>query len=124
MTGLTPAQAERLRNLRRRRTQVTSDIEALRQCENRMISIRERVVRNTSRFREKSSLNEAEWRGQTGIRYNNHRDQAKSTAQVCLGQMADTIRSVSNQRSRLSTELTNINTNIRELERIATSGGV
>ena len=124
MTGLTPAQAERLWSLRRRRTQVTSDIETLRQCENRMTGIRERIDGSVSRFREKSRRNATDWRGQTGTRYSENRSQARTSAQMCISQMTETIQRVSQQRSRLSTELTNVNLRIRELEQIAARGGV
>jgi len=123
MTGLTPSQAERLRSLRMRRTQVTNDIETLRRAERGMTSVRERIVRRVSKFRDASRKNQSEWRGQTGTRYDGNRNQAKANAQTCLRQMAEAIARVAQQRTRLSTQLTNINTSIRELERIAASGG-
>jgi len=124
MTGLTPSQAERLRSLRMRRTQVTNDIETLRRAERGMTSVRERIVRRVSKFRDASRKNQSEWRGLTGTRYDGNRNQAKANAQTCLRQMAEAIQRVSQQRTRLSTQLTNINTSIRELERIAASRGV
>ena len=124
MTGLTPAQAERLWSLRRRRTQVTNDIETLRQCESRMTGIRQRVATGVSRFREASRLNQAEWRGQTGTRFESIRGQANANAQTSLSRMAEIIKSVGQRRSRLAIELTNINVSIRDLEQIAARGGV
>jgi len=89
-----------------------------------MTGVRERIVRRVSKFRDASRKNKSEWRGQTGTRYDGNRNQAKANAGTCLRQMAEAIARVSQQRSRLSTQLTNINTSIRELERIAASGGV
>ena len=73
MTGLTPIQVEQLRNMRRRRTQVTTDIETLRQSERSMSNIRERVGSDVSNFRSSSRHDEADWRGETGTRYNENR---------------------------------------------------
>jgi len=119
---LTATQAERLWNMRRRRTQVRSDIEKLRQCEQRMNSIRESVDRQMSSFREASRCNQANWRGQTGIKYRDNRNQARTNAQTYIRQMAATIQRVLQRRSSLSTELTNLNASIRELERLANGG--
>jgi len=124
MTGLTPAQAERLRNLQRRRSQVTNDIQTLQRAERGMSNVRERIKSTVSRFRDASRKNQSEWRGQTGTRYDGDRNQANANAATCLSQMSDVIQRASQQRSRLSNQLTNINTSIRELERIAASGGV
>ena len=121
-TGLTPAQTERLMRLRRRRTQVTSDIEILRKCENRMSEIRARTQHDTSEFRKSSRQNSAEWRGQNNEWYGNHRNEIKSNSQTCLNQMTDTIKNVSQGQSRLSAELSSINSSIRELERQARGG--
>ena len=121
-TGLTPAQTERLMRLRRRRTQITNDIETLRRCENRMSEIRARTQHDVSEFRKSSRQNSTEWRGQSNERYGNQRSEIKSNSQTCLNQMTDTIKNVSQGQSRLSTELANINSSIRELERRARGG--
>ena len=124
MTGLNAMQADRLFNLQRRRTQVINDIETLRQTEQQMTSTRAQAGAIVTKFRDTSRKDGTEWRGQTGMRYDGNRSQAKADAQTFFGQMSDAIGLVSQQRSRLSTELTNINAEIRELELIAASGGV
>ena len=123
MTGLTPSQVEQLLSLQRRRRQVTSDIETLQRSERGMINVRERIERHVSRFRVASRKDQSEWRGETGSSYDGNRDQANSNAGLCLRQMSDVIQRTSQERTRLSSQLTNINTSIRELERIAASGG-
>ena len=122
MTGLTIAQKEQLWNMRRRRTQVANEIETLSQCENRMASIRERAERKASSFQVRSRRDQVNWRGQTGIRYNESRSQARTNIQAYTRQMTEAMQRVSQRRSTLSIELANLNTSIRTLERTVNGG--
>ena len=125
MTVLTPVLAERLRTLRSRQTRVENDIETLRQSERHMTDIRENAKENIFNFRKASRKDNANWRGQISERYDDNRNQIKANAQTFLGQMANEIDLISQRRSHLSTELININTEIKELELLAAaSGGV
>ena len=122
MTGLTPIQAERLHTMRIRRTRVRGEVEALQQCETRMISIRERSEKHASNFRLKSRINSLDWRGKTSTQYNENCEQSKATAQSCIKQMNNAIQQLSQRRSALSTEIVNLNASIEELERIERGG--
>ena len=107
---------------RGRRTRLEEDIETLRQSADQMENISQTVGRNNSTFRESSRLDQANWRGQLKERYNTNRTQAKASARAHEGEMRTIIGQVNQQRTTLSSQLTAVNTTIRNLERIANGG--
>ena len=107
---------------RRRRTRITEDMETLRQSGARMEEVRQAVNTSATKFREESRRNIAEWRGQSGIKYNTNRTQAKTNASTHLMEMRTLIQNVNQRRTALSNELATVNTRIRDLERIANGG--
>lgn len=124
MSGLTVSQQERLISLRRRRNNILEDIESLRGCERNMINIRGQIQSQNANFGSNSQLNQSEWRGSTGSKYNNHRNEIRSNATAYHSELGAMITRVADQRSNLSRESINVNNAIRDLERIARTGGV
>ena len=124
MSGLSASQEERLIRLRRRQGEIEEDLRRLRSCETSMIEIRGQVQNQAANFRENSSRNQSEWRGSTGSAYNNHRDEVRSVSTDYHAELGIMIEQISTQRSNLSRELTNVSSTIRDLNRIANSGGI
>jgi len=123
MRGITAAEAEvRLIKERRNRRELEADIETLRQSARRMDEIRETVETRTSTFRENSRRDQGDWRGETGTSYNHNRSQGKTNATSYLQEMNVVIQEVNQHQTRLQTNLTTLNTTIRDLERIANGG--
>ena len=123
MDGLTASQEERLIRLRRRRHEIQEDAENLRRYETRMIEIQGQVQNQSTNFRENSRRSQSAWRGSTGSTYNSYRDEVRSISTDYHAELGTVIDQVSAERSSLSRELTNVTNAIRNLERIANSGG-
>jgi uncharacterized protein YukE len=121
--NLTASEAElRLITERRRRTQIQNEIETLRQCERDMDGIKQSIEMNVTAFREASRRAVADWRGQSGDRYNGNRAQARTNGRSYVQGIDGVIGRISSRRSNLSTGLTTVNGTIRDLERIANGG--
>ena len=118
---VTAAQAQLITE-RRRRTRLEEDIETLRQSSERMENIRQEAERNNATFREASRLDQTNWRGQLGERYNTNRTQVKESARIHVGEMSAMVGQVNQQRTTLSSQLTTVNNTIRNLERIVNGG--
>lgn len=122
-TGLTPAQEERLSMARRRRVEIQEDMDALRRCEQSMVTIRRATQERASTYREGSRRDETDFHGQVGTNYNNDRSDINSSSNTYQQEMSAIIERVSQRRTNLSNDLSRVTTTIRELERIAANGG-
>ena len=123
MMGLTASQAqERLWEMQRRRGQIENDIGALQRCEDQMMGILQTVDVRIAQFRDASRRDQGNWRGQLGKNYHTSRTQSRINADSYGKELQAQIKSVSQFRSSLSNQLTDLHTTIRDLERIAQGG--
>jgi len=122
MNGLTASQKDELIILRRQSSLVQENIETLKKCEISMTAIRREVQIQTSNFQKNSPHDRSYWRGSRSVNYSNDSDAIKSFSTSYHEELGAIINRVSREIAKLSSDLTNINSTIGELQLIANGG--
>ena len=123
MTELNTTEVQsRLWELQSRRGQIESDIIALSQCINQMTGIIQAARIQISQFREASRRDQINWRGQQGTNYNTSRNHSRANADTYTRALQAQLEDVSQFRSHLSNQLTDLSVTIRGLEQLIHGG--